>query len=202
MYLPHEKQGQLSPVRLAGRMIAPLPLFPLQPILSAILGTIHGRHPDLFDRLSSLDDPSYLIDPVDLPMAFVLSLNPDKPQLIAVRNAGEMVAAATIRGPVMRLIDLLQGQVDGDALFFSRQLVIEGDTEAIVALRNAVESIEIDLMEDLLSALGPFRHPARHGIALGSRLFNRASRDLGILRSVIRPPNSSGQSKHTTVKTG
>jgi len=59
------------------------------------------------------------------------------------------------------LIDLLEGRLDGDALFFSRELTVEGDTEAVLLLRNAVDSDEVDLFEDLLSVLGPLAGPLR-----------------------------------------
>jgi predicted lipid carrier protein YhbT len=187
MNLPRRSEAPLSPVMLAGLLAAPLPPFLLQPGLTYALGILRRRHPDLFDRLSSLDDPSYLIDPVDLPLVFRLSLDPERPELTAFRRASEVTAAATIRGPLMDLLDLLQGRVDGDALFFSRALTIEGDTGAIVALRNAMESVEVDLLDDLTSIFGPFRGPARRAIRLGNSLFERASRDLSALRNAASP---------------
>lgn len=182
---PRREEAPLSPVMLAGLLAAPLPPFLLQPGLTYALVVIRRRHPDLFDRLSSLDDPSYLIDPVDLPIVFRLSLDPDQPKLSAFRRASEVKAAATIRGPLMALLDLLQGRVDGDALFFSRELAIEGDTGAVVALRNAMESVEVDLLDDLTSIFGPLRRPARRAIGLGNSLFERAGRDFRSLRSAI-----------------
>ena len=60
--------------------------------------------------------------------------------------AGESVAwDARIAGPLAALIGLVHGAYDGDALFFSRDLVIEGDTEAVLALRNAIDNEELDL---------------------------------------------------------
>jgi len=41
------------------------------------------------------------------------------------------------------MIELLEGRADGDALFFSRTLTVEGDMEAVVALRNAIDGSEI-----------------------------------------------------------
>jgi predicted lipid carrier protein YhbT len=42
------------------------------------------------------------------------------------------------------LLGMIDGTYDGDALFFSRDLTIEGDTEAVLALRNALENAEFD----------------------------------------------------------
>ena len=43
----------------------------------------------------------------------------------------------------------------GDAVFFSRALKVEGDMNVVVALRNALDSEDIDLKADVLRALGP-----------------------------------------------
>lgn len=187
-YPTHGAPMSIPSFLLAGIAAAPLLPFLLQPGLTCALGAVRRRHPNLFDRLSSLDDPTYLIDPIDLPLVFVLSLDPDYPQLSALRHADGVDTAATIRGPLMALIDLLQGRVDGDALFFSRTLLIEGDTGAVVALRNAVESVEVDLLDDLLSVFGPLARPAAHAVRLGNSLFERASRDLGAIHAAILGP--------------
>ena len=50
---------------------------------------------------------------------------------------------------------MVHGAMDGDALFFSRDIVIEGDTEAVLALRNAVDDAEIDLADEVASMTGP-----------------------------------------------
>lgn len=195
MFPTHGIPTPPSPLLLAGSIVASMPPSLLRPGLNLALTMARRRHPDLFDRLSSLDDPTYLIDPVDLPLVFILSLDPDKPRLSALNHADadattSAATAATIRGPLSRLIDLLQGRVDGDALFFSRELVIEGDTEAIVALRNAIESVEIDLLDDALSALGPLAYPARRAIGLGNALFDRAGRDLAAILGPGQTPDS------------
>lgn len=44
---------------------------------------------------------------------------------------------------------MVHGALDGDALFFSRDILIEGDTEAVLALRNAVDDAEIDLAGEI-----------------------------------------------------
>lgn len=179
-------------VLLAGIAAAPLSPLLLQPGLTFALGVMRRRHPDLFDRLSSLTDPTYLINPVDLPLVFMLSLDPDHPRLVALRHSRGVKTAASISGPLSALIDLLQGRVDGDALFFSRELVVEGDIGAIVALRNAVESVEIDLANDLLSVLGPLAGPAEQAIRLGNSLLGRAA-------GVFAATDAAGQ-RHKSIK--
>jgi predicted lipid carrier protein YhbT len=50
---------------------------------------------------------------------------------------------------------LLEGSADGDALFFARKIEISGDTEAILALRNALDDNAINLPRDLSPLAGP-----------------------------------------------
>jgi hypothetical protein len=61
------------------------------------------------------------------------------------------------RGCADGLIGLLDGAYDGDALFFSRDLVIEGDTAAVLALRNAIEDTALtpDLALSVPERFGP-----------------------------------------------
>ncbi len=153
------------------------------------MAAMKRRHPEVFERLADLDGPRYLIDPVDLPFVFLLRPDPETPTLTAAKDAEEVEATATIRGPLVALIDLLEGRLDGDALFFSRELVVEGDTEAVVALRNAVDGADIDLLSDLLSVLGPFAGPARVLAGGAITLFARLAEDLETLRTAVIAPD-------------
>ncbi len=177
-----------SPVLLVGLALRPLPLAPLQAALNVAISRIRRHYPDVFERLSSLDAALFLIDPVDLPVAFVLAPDPDRPRLTAIRDGAAVEATATIRGPLMALIELLEGGSDGDALFFARELVVEGDTEAVVALRNAVDDAEIDLLAWFAVACGPFAVPARKLASGVAGLLSIAARDLETVRAALIAP--------------
>ncbi len=179
----------LSPVLLAGFAIRPLPLALLQPVFNMAMDLIHNRYPDVFDRLSVLDRPVFRIDPVDLPFDLILVPDINDPELTAVPVDSDKEATAVIRGPLLRLIELLEGRIDGDAMFFSRDLVIEGDTEAVVALRNAVDGAEIDIVGDILSRLGPFASPARMAASVAGSIFSCAASDLEKLRTAVIAPS-------------
>jgi len=188
---PSRRQSPpFSPVLLAGFLARPLPLFALQPALAIALKALRGRHPGLFDRLSGMGCPSFLIDPVDLPFAFVLETDPELTRLVALSrdHAAQSGATATIRGPLLALIDLMEGRIDGDALFFKRDLAIEGETEAVVALRNAIDDAEIDLVSDVLSVFGPLEAPARLALNGLGAVFSRAARDMETLRDALIAP--------------
>ncbi len=156
--------SQLSPLKVAAflsRPLAVLPLAPLQPLLAAALMVMRRQHPAVFERLEELGDPLFVIDPIDLPFLFAMRPAGARPSLTACRDVDADTATATIRGPLPMLIDLLEGRLDGDALFFSRELSVEGDTEAVLVLRNAVDSDEINLFEDVIAILGPLAGPLR-----------------------------------------
>ncbi len=189
MFPSHGKPPPLSPVLLAGLVSRPLPPRLLQPVLDAVFKRVMRKHPDLFDRLSGLGNPVYLIDPTDLPFSFLLNADPARPRMLVTVDGrdgvGNMCASATVRGPLRSLIDLLEGRMDGDALFFSRSLNIEGDTEAVVALRNAVDDANVQLTDDVLASLGPFSGPARRALKLGEQLYHRLDQDLEIVRASV-----------------
>ena len=136
------------------RAMAPLPLVPLQPALALLLARIGRSHPDLYDRLGEHAQKRFGIDPTDLPFAFVLEPKPRRPSARAVR---ELPAGldANIRGPLAGLIGMAEGTLDGDALFFSRVLWVEGDVAAALALRNAIDDARIDFGKLLLGGFGP-----------------------------------------------
>lgn len=191
MFHSHGKPPPLSPVLLAGLVARPLPPQLLQPMLNGVVAVLHSRHHGLFERLSCLSKPIFLIDPTDLPLVFILDADQNHPRLTAARKSDDR-AAAIIRGPLLTLLYLLEGRIDGDALFFSRTLSIEGDTEAVVALRNAIDDTDIDLKDDLLASIGPLAPPVRHALGLGGRLYARFRDDLELLSASARAPGPKG----------
>lgn len=140
--------------------LAPPPRFVLQAAADSAARIIARRHRALVERLGSLAGTTFLIDPEDLPFRFVLRPDARRIRLEVVGRRRTPRCDATIRGPLWSLIDLVEGREDGDALFFSRELHISGDTEAVVALRNIIDGAELDLVSDFASGLGVFSGPA------------------------------------------
>ncbi len=145
--------------RLVDRLIARLPTLPLDMALRRFIASLADRHPGLFSRLDTQATKAFLIDPTDVSIAFLLRPDPAMPRLEAVKRSadGTITAAcdARIAGPLAALVGMVHGALDGDALFFSRDIVIEGDTEAVLALRNAVDDAEIDLAAEVAAIFGP-----------------------------------------------
>ncbi len=180
----------LSPVLLLGFALRPAPKPALQAAASLAMAALLRSHRGVFERLADLANLDFLIDPVDLPFRFHLSAALPSPRLhvLGEDQEPEPPVAATIRGPLPALIDLLEGRIDGDALFFSRALAVEGDIAAVVALRNAVDGADISLVEDLLRPLGLIGAPARALLRAGGALYRRAERDLETLRAALIAP--------------
>lgn len=141
---------------LATRLIGALPLPLIQPALTRIVRRIAATHRDIFDRLGPYREATYVIEPADMPFVLVLCPDPERPQLRAVRRDTAPAAHdARITGAFLTLFDLIDAGADGDALFFSRDLVVSGDTEAVVRLRNALDDVEGSIATDVAAQFGP-----------------------------------------------
>lgn len=140
----------------AQRLLAPLPPVLLGPLMRRVVRQITTAHPDLFSRLGDHAVKVYEIAPTDLPVAFLLTPDAQRPQIRVVRH-GKSGWDCRIAGPLAALIGMIHGAYDGDALFFSRDITIEGDTAAGLALRNAIDNSELDLFDEVMSLLGPLK---------------------------------------------
>lgn len=178
-----------SPVLIAGLA---LPRF-ARPVLDraaqSFATRVWSRHKKSFERMSDFAGRRFLLDPSDLPFFLVLEMKTEGPVLnavIAEDTAGDI--AATIRGSLRALVDLAEGRVDGDTLFFNRDLMIEGDTEAVLALRNSIEDADINLLQELAQLFGPFSKPAFTIATEASVLFERMSQDAHTLQAAMLAP--------------
>lgn len=151
----------------------PLPLMPLQLALAGFLQRILRRNPAMFDRLGAHAHARFGIKPTDLPFAFVVEATPGR--LTVVRDLPRDLDAR-ISASLANLLALLEGRVDGDALMFSRDLVIEGDVEAVLALRNAIDDAQLDLVTQLSALFGPLSAPARRALETACGGLLRGSR--------------------------
>lgn len=178
----------LSPVLLLGLALEKLPVRLMQPVLDGLLRIVVRRHPDCLERMAEWGQARVLVDPIDLPFVILLHPDPARPSLTALRRSQSIEADAVIRGPLEMLIELAEGRVDGDTLFFSRELIVEGDTEVAVALRNAVDGAGIDMIGDIAAALGPFGRPFRRVAGTGTRLLSRVHADMSRLAAAVIAP--------------
>ncbi|MBB4304839.1 putative lipid carrier protein YhbT [Rhodobium orientis] len=150
--------------RLPRFLLAPLPLPIVQPVLARIVTHVAKTRPEVFERLGACARRRYLIDPTNLPFVMVLVPDPVRPSLTAYRRGADIAHDCSIAGTFLTLLDMIDGRLDGDALFFSRDLKLNGDTEAIVTLRNAMDDLEGSIVENVVGALGPASAPAMQAL--------------------------------------
>ena len=113
------------------------------------------KHRSIFDRLGPHVRSSFIIDPVEMPFALHLTPDPQAPQFRTVARDSLPAHDALIRGRFRTLFDLIDAGEDGDAAFFSRDLLIEGDTDAVVTLRNALDDVDGSIAADTAALFGP-----------------------------------------------
>ncbi len=143
------------------RWLPPVPLFPLKPLLDYLVVAVAKRRPELFNRLGDNCQKRFLIDPNNLPFFLLLVPDPEKPQLKAFNRGHAVEYDVRISASFLTLLKMIDSQTDSDALFFNRDLSITGDTEAIVALRNALDDIDSTLASDIAAAFGPLSGAVR-----------------------------------------
>ncbi|MBK5933192.1 sterol-binding protein [Rhodovulum imhoffii] len=131
-----------------------MPLFVLRPILKRIVTKIAAENPDMFDRLGPHRHAYFLIDPVNMPFMLYLRPDPDALDFRAVSRNNQLPHVACISGTFLDLLTLMDAEQDGDALFFSRDLVVTGDTEAVVCLRNALDDVDEPIAESVADMFG------------------------------------------------
>ena len=136
-----------------------LPLALLQKLVDAVFQRALQQHPGVFDRLGEEARKSFSFAPSDLGLAFVI--HPAQRRIKTFRRADAPRCDASVAGPMLTLLALLEGQIDGDAVFFSRSLTVTGDMEAMLALRNALDDCGFDLPTDLSGMAGPLAGPVR-----------------------------------------
>lgn len=156
----HHPVAHLQLPGIVNFLLRPIPLPLLRLFLSPIATHIARTRPQLFARLGPHASKRFLIDPVDLPFGLMLAPDPARPVLDAYRREQTPRHDARIAGSFLDLFGMVDGTVDGDALFFSRELQISGDTEAVVALRNALDDMEGSIVDNVSEAFGPLSKPA------------------------------------------
>jgi predicted lipid carrier protein YhbT len=142
------------PVLLVSNALALLPAPILERAIGLLLAVLARKHPRLFRTLAAHPPCAIGIEPIDLPHRFVLRYGGALPSLIPTGTLDQPLNAR-VKGKLETLIGLLEGRLDSDTLFFSREIVITGDTETVLSLRNALERDSVDLFAIAMALFGP-----------------------------------------------
>jgi predicted lipid carrier protein YhbT len=117
---------------------------PAERLLSHALRQVARRRPGVFERLGPHRDAVFHVAPAEFPVAFQLRPSAAAGEVRVKRKADSAGAAATIEGPFGDLLGVFDGGVDADSAYFSRRVTIQGRTEAVVALHNALDAADLD----------------------------------------------------------
>lgn len=145
----------------------------LAPLLRHAASRIAARHPELLERMAPLQGRRIVVEAHGLPDLLAVDFGATGLDVCLIDSAAGESAVARIAGDLPALVDLAEGRADGDALFFQRRISIEGETEAVVLLRNALDGAEIDLVGDAFPPLRPLAEPLRRLAGLGAALAAR-----------------------------
>lgn len=137
--LPSVQLPQLSPAPLFILVRKVEPLVPFSVKKSVIETALNKafRQPLADDEFYFLEDQTLGLDVQDL--GIKVSFRCLGEQLIVCEDA---VADAWIRGDAVAFMRLANRDQDPDTLFFQRKLLIEGDTELGLAVKNLLDSID------------------------------------------------------------
>ncbi len=135
-------------------LLRPIPILFYKPIMQRMTAHIAQKHPNLFARLGTHTNKRFLINPTNMPFVLLLKPDPENPIMQVYRRSEGLCPDAEISGSFVNLLRLMDGELDGDSLFFSRDLKVVGDTEAVVCLRNALDDIDGSVLGDLAARLG------------------------------------------------
>jgi len=127
----------------------------LRPALARVVRRIGARHPGLFSRVAPYERSDFVILVDEFPFALHLRPDPEAPLLRAVPRHRLPPHEARIEGRFPLLLELVDGESDGDAAFFSRELTIAGNTEAVVSLRNALDDVDGSIAQETADLFGP-----------------------------------------------
>lgn len=144
-------------------------LRPIAVALTAALRRAARLRPRAFDRLGDFREAVYVIAPSDAPVMFVIEPSGLDGRVTVALGRTAPDCDARISGPTLLLLGLFDGSLDADAAFFRRELKVEGDTEAVLALHNALEAADLGLA-DLPPAPEFVRKPLAKFIKTGGRV--------------------------------
>lgn len=155
MHAPHRS----APIAAAVLSLVPVPV--LAGLVAVLVRGMRRRHPRLLRNFCQLEPAVVHIEPTDLPQRFAITFGGGRMDVRVLLRKDSRPADATIRASLVSLINLLEGRIDGDSMFFTRDIEITGSTAVIVAVRNTLDREEIMLRDDIAALFGPLERPAR-----------------------------------------
>ncbi len=158
------------------------------------------NHPGILTRLEPIYGKTFEFEPLEFPRLIRVRFFAENVEIKWIKKTETNSPDVKICGTFLALLSLLEGTEDGDSLFFSRQITVEGDTEALLTLRNALDSEDIELLEELFD--GPLSKPAKVIAETGSIFHQQLSTDMEkVNRAMVKPIVSALKSQGREIET-
>lgn len=126
-----------------------------QKVLARLLGQAFGQAL-ADDELAFLTNRTLLIAITDVPYQFVLTVT-DQQQLQVLPALNEQQADVCFQADSNSLLLLMNQQTDPDTLFFQRKLLVTGDTELGLAIKNWLDDLDLShLPKIVMQALASY----------------------------------------------
>lgn len=184
----HNLTYNLTPYFLLGVLTKPfINMSVVQIIIDKVNAILLKNHPSMLARMAEYTPALIKVVPIDLPLTLLITLNKDN-LTIKINKNNDIAADATLSSTLKIFMQMLEGKTDGDALFFSRQLIIEGNTELIVAFRNVLEAENINLQDEIVATAPFFHNLINKGVNFHKSLFNRLEADMNMLQKYCLQP--------------
>jgi predicted lipid carrier protein YhbT len=174
-----------QPPNLSTAVLSAIPAPLLARLVAVLTHGMRRRHPQLVSNFKRLDPAVVHIAPTDLPHRFALIFGDGRMEVRVLLPGSPQAANATIRGGLLALIDLLEGRIDGDAMFFSRDIQITGSTAVIVAVRNTLDREEISMRDEIASLFGPLERPVRFMVRRFGKVVGRSRRRVSAMHASL-----------------
>jgi predicted lipid carrier protein YhbT len=162
---------------LAAPLASRLPAFPGSALLAASLNLAFGN--DQPGELEPLFEKTVALRVSDLGVRFDFAVTPQG----FVASHRVSAPAVTISASLSDFLQLARRRVDPDTLFFARRLVIEGDTELGLLLKNRLDAL------DLSTLAGALPRPGEVMVALASALHRSPGADRSRSSNEAAGPN-------------
>ena len=141
--LPHRLP---PPSRLVHHLHRHTPLRIKQQLLEPQLNQLFGEYVEA-GEFDLLEGRFISLTLRDLDISFTLTLANDRLQL------SQMPGEVDISGDLPTFLQLARQEADADGLFFQRKLLLQGDTELGLGVRNLLDSLEWSLQDSRLGAI-------------------------------------------------
>ncbi len=195
-----------SPVLLLGLALRPVPPDVVARLAAPAVAAANRRlAPLLADRLQGLSGTVAVV-PTDFAYGVRFDVADGRVVLSFLPEEGAAATDARLRAPVRVLLELARASgLDGDASFFSRELIMEGDTGLVMALRYALEEAAAGGLDpmDLLAEAVPGPAPLRRRVTeLLDHALSQGEADAALVRDAILAPLAAWKARTDRRLTG